>query len=739
MEMTLDAILEAYNAHGCVWETQERVRDYIRDHSLYSFQDRIESVMANYALMLDYLERGFKDDKRDRFYQEAVAETYRLIQDLRIADRKKTNPSYKVAAAHAATVNMDQAEIRNRLEGFVADQAMLALEPDSVRQERHRALYERHTDYVSRLFDSIFVSSQWSEAEMGFYLDLLSSPTVDILDVQVLVSAVTLSCVNVFDPRKQQLLCDLFLASADEHVRQRALVGWAFSLRWDEKMMLDRQRRSALKLMAHDTGCRQLMELQKQMVYCVNAEADNRKIQRDIMPTLLNNSHLQITKFGIAEKEEDSLRDILHPDADEKAMDEVEATIAKMREMEKSGSDIYFGGFRHMKRYAFFYTLSNWFVPFFTDHPYLRNFIGKHPGNDVILGNVLSGGPFCNSDKYSFAFAFSQVIDRIPDNLKEMLRVGSVGMVMVPESEQQSPAYIRRMYLQDLYRFFQLYSSKGDFTDPFLSTRHAGEPNVFVGIGDIFGGTQMGLWYLDFLRFVSKFGAADSLGCRGAVTDICAFHQDPDNRDYQLFVAYDHLKYGDPEQALPVFRRLTDRDPHDEWALKGLVRYYLLRHRYDDAEKVCRQLVDLCPGHIVYQLNLCVCLISLGRSNEAMPTLYKLDYEHPDHPDVQRVLAWGQMNGGKYVQALGVYQKLCAGPSVAPDDWLNQGYSLWLTGDVAAAVASFRRYVEQMGRKLPADVDVLMEAFGKDADFLSKQGVSETDRRLIVDLASRSS
>ena len=107
----------------------------------------------------DYLERGFKDDKRDRFYQEAVAETYRLIQDLRIADRKKTNPSYKVAAAHAATVNMDQAEIRNRLEGFVADQAMLALEPDSVRQERHRALYERHTDYVSRLFDSIFVSS----------------------------------------------------------------------------------------------------------------------------------------------------------------------------------------------------------------------------------------------------------------------------------------------------------------------------------------------------------------------------------------------------------------------------------------------------------------------------------------------------------------------------------------------------------------------------------------------------
>ena len=72
------------------------------------------------------------------------------------------------------------------------------------------------------------------------------------------------------------------------------------------------------------------------MVYCVNAEADNRKIQRDIMPTLLNNSHLQITKFGIAEKEEDSLSPLTSL---EKGIEQVVVVDALLRSA-KEGREI---------------------------------------------------------------------------------------------------------------------------------------------------------------------------------------------------------------------------------------------------------------------------------------------------------------------------------------------------------------------------------------------------------------
>ena len=43
--------------------------------------------------------------------------------------------------------------------------------------------------------------------------------------------------------------------------------------------------------------------------------------------------------------------------------------MKKMMAMRDSGSDIYFGGFSHMKRFSFFYQLSNWFAPFSFDVP----------------------------------------------------------------------------------------------------------------------------------------------------------------------------------------------------------------------------------------------------------------------------------------------------------------------------------------------------------------------------------
>ena len=47
----------------------------------------------------------------------------------------------------------------------------------------------------------------------------------------------------------------------------------------------------------------------------------------------------------------------------------MEESFQKMAEMQKQGTDIYFGGFSQMKRFPFFNELSNWFVPFYSHHP----------------------------------------------------------------------------------------------------------------------------------------------------------------------------------------------------------------------------------------------------------------------------------------------------------------------------------------------------------------------------------
>ena len=96
----------------------------------------------------------------------------------------------------------------------------------------------------------------------------------------------------------------------------------------------------------------ELADLQKQIIFCVNTDQDADTIRRDIMPELIKNNNLNITRFGITEKEEDAMADILDPGASDRAMEKMEESFQKMMNMQKAGSDIYFGGFSQMKRFA---------------------------------------------------------------------------------------------------------------------------------------------------------------------------------------------------------------------------------------------------------------------------------------------------------------------------------------------------------------------------------------------------
>jgi hypothetical protein len=79
-----------------------------------------------------------------------------------------------------------------------------------------------------------------------------------------------------------------------------------------------------------------VLDLQKQLVYCINTRQDNEKIQQDIIPTLMKNQNFTISRDGIiTEKEDHSLEDILNPNAEEERMEEMEESIQKMVEMQR--------------------------------------------------------------------------------------------------------------------------------------------------------------------------------------------------------------------------------------------------------------------------------------------------------------------------------------------------------------------------------------------------------------------
>lgn len=65
------------------------------------------------------------------------------------------------------------------------------------------------------------------------------------------------------------------------------------------------------ELLQSDTICRELTELQMQMVYCMGTERDATKIQQEIIPDILKNKPLHIKPEAL---EEEDIEEMIHPE-----------------------------------------------------------------------------------------------------------------------------------------------------------------------------------------------------------------------------------------------------------------------------------------------------------------------------------------------------------------------------------------------------------------------------------------
>lgn len=701
----------------------------------------LDEIRGDYERMAEYWGMGYKDPELDEIYNRLLRRLYRLAADGYVR-YVMTHSSYFSGIYRRVTGSgrdWSLATLHGSLEGFVTDVAMLELEPEHVRKARRAELYGRHQALMNDLFDYVLTSRQWNDGMVEGFGRILLSPTVDSADQQLIVSALMLSAMNMFDINKFRLLVDVYRRSADENVRQRALVGWVFAMGQGRDSLFPEERRLMDEMLSDENVRAELTELQIQLLYCVNAESDNRKIQKEIMPELLKHNNLRITPDGIEEKAADPMQDILDPEASERNMEKVEESFRKMMDMQKAGSDIYFGGFSQMKRFPFFDSISNWFVPFSPNHPAVIQVYDKM-GDSGFLHKIMNGGPFCDSDKYSFVMAFRQVIDRIPQNMREMLNGGGLaGMEDMPVAAQRTPAYIRRIYLQNLYRFFRLFPSRDQFANPFGQDTGVGMDSDYVFFANgIFRST----------RLEERFGEIGSFMVKRKMYREAAKLLDnyrEATRDYQYYMLAGAVlmrcdgesvrPYLSEHTAVECFLRAVGLHPDEPRAILGHARSLFGEGRYAEARDAYAELLRLQPDNMSCLLSYSVCLTNLEQYDEAMKVLYRLNYEHPDNDNVNRVMARALTGDGKYEQARRIYSRLCGSESV--EDIINSGYCEWFAGDNKAAAKCFARYLKSRYPEAgfsryreQAESDII----APEREFLLGHGVTQTDIQLMLDL-----
>ena len=666
---------------------------------------RLHDIKEEYELLAGYWRQGMDDPQQQEQYQRLLQRLYVLYSNVIVYRLIRASSFLSGLSGSVRQPNRDWSvsAIRREMENFVSEVAMLELEPEHLREAKSKDVYKAHQQQMNALFNYVLTSRMWTEGVGHDFAEMLLSPTVDSVDQQLIVSAVMLSLMNQFDMVKFRLLTNVYRKSQDEYVRQRALIGWVFSLDDGCLDIYPEERDIVVSLLKSEKVCKELTELQIQLVYTLNAEKDTTTIQQEIMPDLLKNQSFRITRNGIEEREEDPLEDILHPDAAEQRMEKLEATFQRMLDMQRQGADIYFGGFSQMKRFPFFYDISNWLVPFYMQHPDIAQFVQKVKGVRF-LEQMIQQGPFCNSDKYSLVIAFQSVIDRLPESMRQMMSRGEASMGELEPEQQQSPAYIRRICLMDLYRFFRLFPNRSVFHSPF-ENGHFGVADCFFFCSPIFRDTPLDAYKRDVVRVLKKRQYSQV-----AEVLLESFPAHMHDVQYYLWTAnYD--------AALEL-------EPDNERALTGRARASFDVGAYEDADDDYERLLLLHPGKVTYMLNRAVCQVNMGEYEDALKLLYQLNYEHADDVNIQRVLAWTLTCADRLEQAAKMYANLLEGQDVVGEDFQNYGYCLWLQGHIDAAADNFRNYVRKQ-----TDVGSVSSMF--DEAWLTERGISSTQIKLM--------
>lgn len=709
----------------------QQLENYLYAYPHPQAADQLERVKSDYLLMTGYWQQGYDDPERGQVYERLLRRMYVLTTNVCIRHYIK-NSSF-VMGVYNRTRNSSRREwlpasLRRDMETFVAGVALLEFEPEHTREAKRQELYGQHMQMMSDLFDYIWTSMLWTDGVTDAFEQMLLSPTIDSSDQQLLISSITLSLINNFGINKFRLLVHVYLKATDERVRQRALIGWVLCLNTKAAALYHEMYDLINQVTADERCCSELAELQMQMVYCLRAESDNHIIQNEIMPELLKSGNIRVTRTGIEEVEDDPMEDVLHPEVSEQRMEHLEETMRRMVEMQKQGSDIYFGGFSQMKRFPFFNTVANWFLPFSATHPAVSTILGRVRGSKF-LKKLLECGPFCDSDKYSFVLGFEMAMGRLPENLMQMLDRGEATLVGVGEmasSDMSKPEYLRRSYLQNLYRFFKVFPQRSEFLNPFDAKESA---RYFFFSNPIFRDTPLHRKFGQVVAFFLKQKAYEA-------ARLTLENYSPDQRDAQFYLmngsvlTHLHCEQSAGMTVRENYARLVEIAPDNERGWTGYARALFADGDYEQARMYYGKLLEKHPDNLNSQLNAAVCLANMKEYDEALKILFKLNYESPDNQNVNRVLAWALVGARKYEQATKMYDSLLSTPEPSGEDLLNAAYCHWFGGDVTGAVNLFRQY----GKCEGVSFDPYREFFTVESSMIADHGIGETEVRLMSDL-----
>ncbi|MBN3035265.1 MAG: tetratricopeptide repeat protein [Bacteroidales bacterium] len=710
-------------------EAIDRVKSLAGESGREEYVSQVESLDATYGNLLKYAMEDVEDLSRDQIFSKLQLSLLELADQAGHQILKKSGTGYPFRMKRILDKEVKQPN-------EVAQEALTGIQfradiSEIMPGESGRVLGSAPEDLevIRRIFDLVWLADQFSEADTHLFRSVLDSGNIPWHQKCVVVSALTLSLIRYFHPGKVELLIH-YGSDVSEQIRCRSLTGLLLSLIiHDRRLILYPELNRKLAAYTEIPGNRESFRMiALQMLKSKETEKISRRLDEEILPEV--------------EKIQPRLRDKLDPDtlfpvdpdADrnpdwEVVFEDSPELLDKLQDlsrMQLEGTDVFLSAFSRLKHFDFFDEMVNWFMPFYPDHPSVTRAM-QHEQDEIDTALFTDGLArsfyMCNSDKYSFCLNIGYLPPRQKKIMLDMFNAEVEQLAeLAREDEMLNQSAISRniisQYVQDLYRFFKLFSYHQDFTDPFAKPFSFHRFNSFrIIIPD-----------RDFYRNMAEFYFKREYWRDSQ--DVFHWLAGEGEADFELFekMGYTFEKLDLYKDAVTWYLKAELFDANRFWILQKLGLCYRKIKDYRESIAWFVEADKLVPGNIRVMTHIGHCHFDLGEYDEALNWYFRAEVREPENRKIHRLIAWSLLLTGRFDEAKAYYKRLV---DDTPDqfDLMNAGHVFWCLGDRKEAIRHYRGSIHHPGN----DVERFMTGFRNDSGMLESHGIPLTELNFMAD------
>jgi tetratricopeptide (TPR) repeat protein len=692
---------------------------------------QLETLSENYKTLLHYAFDGYQDPQQKSILDHLCTSMLGMADDMRQLLIDPEQPFIK-SEKNALILEFgdDPQTIVGRIEEMFFHREVTKLieetDPAGNFDAANSLLPVRQADQIFKL---IWLTNKLSPELFTLIQRINRSEQVEWHEKCLVVSALTVSLLNCFDQNKFLLLIE-FVESRENQVYQRALTGLLLGLLfYDKRLRFFPELMERLTRLNLDEAIIPEIELiLMQLLMARETAKITREFEEEVLPEMKKMMPKIEDKLQLNDLTEDEELEGKNPGWKD-IIDEVPGLfekIEKFSKMQMEGGDVFMSTFQMLKRFDFFNAMSNWFVPFFREHPEIKNsFSDKEDINLRLLESLEKAFYICNSDKYSFAINFraipdqqrSMIVTNFEAEFAQMKEMASEEQIL-DQSLVNNSIFIQ--YIQDVYRFYKVFPARQEFDDVF---RHR------IRVSDLY-----------FYKTCFKRS--------GFSEKLASFHFENDHyydaievyenlmelngpgNEYFEKIGYCYQKVGRFKKAVEYYRKAELYDADRQWILKKLGWCCLKLKEFQQALGYFQDASALQPEDISLQMQVGQCYLLLKDYEQAFHQYAKLRFFSPDNLKVLRPLAYCQFVLGKTELAAELYARilsLSSNPSAY--DLMNAAHVRMCLGQRKEALHLYRQSLLQTA---PGRAE-LMDAFDEDAQFLINNGIPAGEIPLIRD------